>query len=64
MGPTPQTEKVPRRTYTINEFTEAFRLSRATTFRLIASGKLKSVRVMGRRLILADSAEALIAEAA
>lgn len=52
-----------RRAYTVNEFCEAFRLSRATTFRLISSGKLKSVRVLGRRLILADSAEALLEEA-
>ncbi len=57
-------KSTPRRAYTVNEFCQAFRLSRATTFRLIASGRLKSVRVMGRRLILADSAESLLSEAA
>jgi len=57
-------EKTQRRAYTVNEFCVAFRLSRATAFRLISTGRLRSVRIMGRRLIPADAAEALLLQEA
>ena len=59
-----ESNKSTRRAITVSRFVETYDLSRATTFRLIASGKLKSVKVMGRRLILVDSAESLLEEAA
>ena len=54
------TEPIAPRAYGVAEFCRAFNLSRSTTYNLIASGQLESVRVAGRRLIPADAAEALL----
>jgi len=48
------------RAYSVKAFCKAFGVSRSTTYNLIADGRLKSVRVAGRRLIPADAAEALL----
>ena len=51
-----------RRAYQINEATSAFRRSRSTLYQLIKAGKLRSVKVGGRRLIPVEAIEALLAE--
>ena len=48
------------RAYRVLDFCRAYGLSRATAYKLMAEGKLESVRVAGRRLIPADAAEALL----
>lgn len=53
----------PRRAYTINEFVAAFRISRATVYRLIRNGSLRATLLAGRRVIPVDAAEALLAGA-
>jgi excisionase family DNA binding protein len=53
-----------KRALKIKEFCEAYGPSRSTTYKLINEGKLKSVLVGGRRLILVESAEALLKGAA
>ena len=49
------------RAYTIRQFCQAYGFGRTTTYKLIAQGKLQSVRIGGRRIIPIGSAEALIA---
>jgi excisionase family DNA binding protein len=51
-----------RRAFSVKEFCQAFGLSRSTAYNLMADGTLRSVRVAGRRLIPADSAEALLSD--
>lgn len=48
------------RAYRVQDFCKAFGVSRSTVYNLINDGKLRSVRVAGRRLIPADAAEALL----
>jgi excisionase family DNA binding protein len=48
------------RAYGVKAFCKAFGVSRSTAYNLMADGKLRSVRVAGRRLIPADAAEALL----
>ena len=57
---TPPAEK---RAYRINEAVAAYRLSRSTLYKLMSDGKLRTVKVAGRRLIPRDAMEALIAGA-
>ena len=54
------TSTIERKTYSIAEFIEMSGLSESTTFKLLASGELASVRVGARRLILARSIDALL----
>jgi excisionase family DNA binding protein len=49
-----------KRALSINEFCEAYNVSRATAYRLIADGKLAATMVLGKRLIPVDAAEALL----
>ncbi len=49
-----------RRAYRVGEFCEQFGLSRESAYSLMRGGKLKFVVVAGRRLIPAESAEALL----
>ena len=49
-----------RRGYQINEAAVAYRLSRSTIYKLIATGVLRSVKVGGRRLIPVEAIEDLI----
>ncbi len=53
-------EQPPPRAYGVRDFCKAFGVSRSTAYNLMADGKLRSVRVAGRRLIPADAAEALL----
>jgi len=50
-----------RRAYLINEAVAAYRLSRSTIYNLMSAGKLRTVKVGGRRLIPVEALEALIA---
>lgn len=52
------------RAYGIKDFCRAFGISRSTAYNLMSAGQLRSVRVAGRRLIPADSAEALLQDEA
>ncbi len=51
---------IERRAYRVNEACAAFRISRSTIYKLMAAGKLRTVRIAGRRLIPAEAAEALL----
>lgn len=46
--------------YSINEAVKASSLARSTLYKHIAKGRLKTVRVGGRRLILAEALLAFI----
>jgi excisionase family DNA binding protein len=50
--------------YRIDEFCAAYRISRATVYKLMSEGKLRTVLVAGRRLIPVDAANALMVEGA
>lgn len=54
-------EPSARRAYNVNEAAAAYRLSRSTLYKLMAAGKLRTVKIGGRRLIPVDSIEALLA---
>lgn len=58
------TETVLPRAYRVRDFCRAFGVSRSTTYNLISSGELPSVRIAGRRLIPADAAESLLRQKA
>ncbi len=60
----PLADDPSRRAYRVQEFCDAYRLSRSTTYKLMKAGKLKTVLVGGRRLIPVEAAEALFGEAA
>lgn len=54
-------EKTPKKiAYSIREACEASSLGRTTVYSHIMSGRLDSVRIGGRRVILADSLHDLI----
>jgi excisionase family DNA binding protein len=53
-----------RRAFRINEAAVVYRLSRSTIYNLIAAGKLRAVKIGGRRLIPRDAMEALLAQGA
>jgi excisionase family DNA binding protein len=46
--------------YHLNEAARLSRLSRASLYKLLASGELKSIKVAGRRLIPADALRSLL----
>jgi hypothetical protein len=52
----------PKRALRMNDFCDAYGLSRATAYKLMKTGKLRTVFVGGRRLVPVDAAETLIAE--
>ena len=56
--------EIKPRTYTVRGFERAFNLGHTTTYKLIGEGKLRTVKIGRRTLILADSAEALLNNAA
>ena len=60
MSKTP-TENQPaeRRAYRVNEFCQAYRVSRDTAYKLMRSGKLKYFSVGTERRISVEAAEAL-----
>ena len=53
-------EHLSPRAYGVRDFCKAFGVSRSTVYNLMADGRLRTVRVAGRRLIPADAAEALL----
>jgi excisionase family DNA binding protein len=57
-------QKLDRRGYSVNETTHITNLSRPTVYRLLGSGKLKSVKILGRRIIHAESVDDLLREGA
>lgn len=60
-----QKETEPERlSYTVQGFCEATGLGTSKTYQLIAEGRLRTVKVGKRRLILAESVRALLREAA
>lgn len=60
------TQELPtvKRAYRVLDFCRAFGVSRSTVYSLMSAGKLRTVRVAGRRLIPADAAEDLLREGA
>jgi excisionase family DNA binding protein len=52
----------PRRGLTVKQFEQASGLSHATIYRLIAAGKIKTVKVLGRRIIPETTLDALLEE--
>jgi excisionase family DNA binding protein len=51
----------PRRAYTVNETARILSLSRSTIYKLIQLKRLKTLKLCGRRLIIRDSIEDLLA---
>ena len=56
MTPNHQHERLA---YTVNEFKQVSGLSHTTVYKLLKLGKLQSSKVLGRRMILAESARRL-----
>jgi predicted site-specific integrase-resolvase len=52
-----------RRAYRVNEFCEAYRLSRVTAYELMKAGRLKYFYIASERRIPVEAAEALLAPA-
>jgi hypothetical protein len=52
--------EIARRALRMNDFCVAYGISRATAYKLMARGELRTVLVAGRRLIPVDAAEALL----
>jgi excisionase family DNA binding protein len=57
-------QKPDRRGYSVNETAHTTGLSRPTIYRLLGAGKLKSVKIFGRRIIHAESVDDLLREGA
>jgi excisionase family DNA binding protein len=57
-------QKPDRRGFSVIETQHITNLSRPTLYRLIGSGKLKSVKILGRRIILAEGVDDLLREGA
>jgi excisionase family DNA binding protein len=58
------TQLQERRGLSVRQASQRGGWSRATTYRLISAGKLKSVKVLGRRIITAEAVDALLTEGA
>jgi excisionase family DNA binding protein len=56
--------KVERKGYRVNDFCEAVGIGRSKTYALIRAGKLRSVRIGGRRIIPSEEAESLLRDGA
>ena len=54
-----KTQPAERRAYRVNEFCQAYRVSRDTAYKLMRSGKLKYFSVGTERRISVEAAEAL-----
>ena len=61
MSQNKRNEPDARRAYQVNEAAAAYRLSRWTLYKLMVIGKLRTVKIGGRRLIPVDAIEALLA---
>jgi excisionase family DNA binding protein len=51
---------IERRALRVNDCAKAYGVGRSTVYKLIAEGKLATAKIAGRRVILRDSAEALL----
>jgi excisionase family DNA binding protein len=51
---------ISRRALTLFDFCDFYSIGRSTAYTMIKTGKLRSIRVGGRRLIPVDAAEALL----
>ena len=60
----PLISPTPARALRVRDAAQTYSISKTRIYELIAAGKLKSLRIGGRRLITVDSLENLIAEAA
>ena len=49
-----------RRALTLYDYCDFYSIGRSTAYSMIKTGKLRSIRVGGRRLIPIDAAEALL----
>jgi excisionase family DNA binding protein len=56
--------EVQRRTLSIQEAARSSGLSRATLYRLIADGRLSTLKIGARRLVLVSALDALLSEGA
>ena len=64
MKKNPETQERPKqepRAYSIGETAELCGVSRATLYRLLAQGKIRSIKIGTRRLIRDDQINALLA---
>lgn len=52
-----------RRLFTITDMTVAYAVSRSKIYEEIAAGRLKAIKLCGRRLIPAEAAEAWVSTA-
>jgi predicted DNA-binding transcriptional regulator AlpA len=52
-----------KRALRVNDFCAAYGISRATAYKLMKQGKLRTVLIAGRRLVPVDAAEALLSVA-
>ena len=51
---------IERRALRINDAASFYGVGRSTIYKLIAEGKIETVKILGRRLVLRDSMEALL----
>ena len=54
-----ETQPAERRAYRVNEFCQAYRVSRDTAYKLMRNGKLKYFSIGTERRISVEAAEAL-----
>jgi excisionase family DNA binding protein len=57
-------DRPDRRGYSVDETQHITNLSRPTIYRLLGMGKLKSTKILGRRIIHAESVDELMREGA
>jgi excisionase family DNA binding protein len=55
-------EQIERRALSIKEAARACNLSRATAYRLIAAGRLATIKIGSRRLVRPEALDALLAK--
>ena len=53
-----------KRGFSVRETRHTTGLSRASIYRLIGAGKLRSTKILGRRIILAEAVDELLREGA
>lgn len=58
----PQASPMPTRALRVRDAARAYSLSKTRIYEMIAAGRLKSLKVGGRRLVTVDSLESLLAD--
>jgi excisionase family DNA binding protein len=51
---------IERRALRVNDAAKAYGVGRSTIYKLMSEGKLATAKIAGRRVVLRDSAEALL----